>query len=74
MKSSLLAARLLRSSALGVTLAVAAGSVPALAQDATDATACSGNHDGVGNGQLSSSSRSRISRTRRNAVVRDMPA
>ncbi|WP_374525397.1 TonB-dependent receptor [Sphingopyxis sp.] len=38
MKSSLLAARLLRSSALGVSLAIAAGSVPAFAQDATDAT------------------------------------
>ncbi len=35
--SSLLAARLLRTSALGVSLAVAAVSVPAFAQDATDA-------------------------------------
>ena len=36
MKSSLLAARLLRTSALGVSLAVTMVSIPSFAQDATD--------------------------------------
>lgn len=43
--SSLRAARLLRTSALGVSLAVAAVSVPAFAQDAADTAADDGNSD-----------------------------